>query len=225
VKAIIFDLDDTLFDCDGQLVRPAHEDAVDAMMAAGLEGDREEVLVRRLAIFAANPRDDVNRLLAESYGCADAAVIEAGHRAYFQREVGEIVPFDGARRMLERLRGMCRLFLVTSGDIPTQMRKVERLDLEGSFDGIVYVDPGRGETKEEAFRGILDGERLDPGECVAVGNRVDSEIAAGKRLGMRTIWLRHGEFAHLEPEESEEVPDVTVDDFRELADRLLALIL
>lgn len=215
-QAVFFDLDDTLFDCHGQLVLPAHREAVAAMIEAGLPADPEEALRRRLDIFARRPREDVNRLLAESYGVRSPEVVDVGYRAYHRRDVGPIHPYPGATTVLERLREAHPLFLVTAGDPETQARKVERLDLEKHFDRVVTVDPSRGETKEEAFRTLLRDGGLRPADCIVVGNRVDSEIRAGIALGTRTVWLRKGEYAHLEPAGPDETPDRTIESLADL---------
>ncbi|MCZ6601906.1 MAG: HAD hydrolase-like protein [Planctomycetota bacterium] len=209
-RAILFDLDDTLFDCNSQLVLPGHREAVAAMIAAGLPAKPDEALRRRLDLFVRQPREDINELLAESYGVNRPEIREAGYRAFHEREVGPIRPDEGVSEMLDRLRESFLLFLVTSGNPATQAEKVRRLGLDGSFDQIVYVDPSRGETKEGAFRTILEERRLEPAACIAVGNRVDSEIRAAVSLKIRAIWLRRGEYAHLEPEGAEETPDHTI---------------
>lgn len=222
-RALLFDLDDTLFDCHGQLVRPAHEEAVAAMIAAGLPAGPEEALGRRLALFAERPREDVNRLLAEAYGAPRPEVIEAGYDAFHRREVGPIEPFPGVHETLAALGARWRLFLVTSGDPATQRRKIDRLRLADAFEAIALVDPARGETKEDAFRRILEETRLAPAACVAVGNRIDSEIRAGRSLGLGTVWLRHGEYAHVEPEDPAETPDRIIDAFGDLPGALESL--
>lgn len=209
--AILFDLDDTLFDCTSQLVMPAHRGAVTAMIAAGLTAQPGEALKKRLELFAASPREDVNKLLAEFYECKDPGVAQAGHDAFYKRDIRPIQPEDGVPGMLERLRDRYGIFLVTAGDPETQAKKVEMLALQKHFDEIVYVDSSKGETKEDAFRGLLERHQLAPADCIAIGNRVDSEIRAGKSLGIRTIWVRRGEYAHLEPDGPEETPDHTVE--------------
>ena len=50
VKAVVFDLDDTLYDCLNQCVGPAHREAARAMVEAGAHATVEEVLEARLAL-------------------------------------------------------------------------------------------------------------------------------------------------------------------------------
>lgn len=215
-RAVLFDLDDTLFDCNSQLVLPAHREAVAAMIRAGLPGRKEELLQRRLHLFAHHPREDVDRLLAASFGLETPEVVDAGRRAFYVREVGPLQPTPGVPEILRGLQDRYRLFLVTAGDPGTQEQKVRRLGLEKEFEEVVYVNTFQGETKEGAFRNLLQRHRLDGADCIAVGDRVDGEIRAGLALGMRTIRLRQGEYAHLEPCGPEETPDHTLDSIRGL---------
>src|SRR5437879_4491330 len=55
IRCVIFDLDDTLYDCLGQRVRPAHRHAAEAMVAAGLRGKVEDVYRARLRAFHTDP--------------------------------------------------------------------------------------------------------------------------------------------------------------------------
>ena len=125
--------------------------------------------------------------------------------------------------MLQGLRVLHSLYLISAGDPSTQAEKVRRLDLSHRFDEIVYVDPSRGETKDGAFRALLEKHGLDPGRCLTVGNRIDSEIRAGNALGMMTVWLRSGEYAHLEPSGPEERPDRTIGAISELPELIQSL--
>ena len=52
ITTVIFDLDDTLYDCFGQRVRAAHFRAAEAMASAGLPASAEEVFQVRMQAFA-----------------------------------------------------------------------------------------------------------------------------------------------------------------------------
>ena len=57
VRVVVFDLDDTLYDCLGQCVGAAHREAARAMVDAGAHATVEEVLETRLALAALHPLD------------------------------------------------------------------------------------------------------------------------------------------------------------------------
>lgn len=208
-QTLIFDLDDTLFDTFGQLVGPAAREACLAMIAAGLKADVEEAIQTRKDLFKAYPRQDVYALLVDKLGCEDPnladAVRDAGHQAYFHRKVEDHISLEGTvQTMLETLQTTHRLYLVTSGHPETQARKVELLQLAPYFAAIHYVHRDVGQSKFDSFRHISYELDHAPPQTLVIGDRPDREIRAGNALGMHTARIRHGEFAHIEPQTKDE---------------------
>lgn len=207
-RAVVFDLDDTLFDAFGQCVGPAQREAATAMRAAGLRAPLEAVVALREAY--AGRRVDVDRLVAEAFPCADVErVVAAGRRAFFERDPGALTPFPFARAVLEAVRLRSRAVLLTAGSLSTQRTKVERLGLADLLDPLLFVDPARGEDKHGALAGWLAAARFDPAEVLVVGDRPDAEIAAALALGCSALRIRAGEWAR-EPTQAgvPEAPDV-----------------
>ena len=82
-----------------------------------------------------------------------------------------------------------RKILVTTGVPAVQFQKIASLGI-GAWLDAVHVDdalaePRRG--KRAVFRAILEEEGLSAEEVVVVGDNLDSEIAAGAQLGIRTL--------------------------------------
>jgi FMN phosphatase YigB (HAD superfamily) len=194
VKAVVFDLDDTLFDCLGQCVGPAHREAARAMVEAGARATVEEVLEARLALSGVEP--DVDSAVAAAFRSVQPVrVAEAGRRAFYDREPGPLVPFAFTPEVLRRVRAVCRTVLLTLGHPPTQQRKVASLGLASAFDEILHDDVFGRRGKEEVLRAWLRAKGLEPREVLVVGDRADGEIAAATRLGMHALRIRGGEFA------------------------------
>jgi putative hydrolase of the HAD superfamily len=82
-----------------------------------------------------------------------------------------------------------RLFLVTTGYRRFQESKIAALRLTERFEAI-YID-ALGESsrtgKEELFRRLLVEHHFAPAETVVLGDSEESEIAAGRQLGLWTI--------------------------------------
>jgi len=192
IRGLVFDLDDTLIDTSGQLIGPAHDEAAQAMIAAGLPGTLEEVATLRRNLARAHPGESVDLMVARSLGCEDLAIVEAGHRAFYQRRVSTLDPLPGVPELLAELRTSYRLFLVTVGHPPTQQRKVDLAGLVDSFDGVRYVDILEPD-KLPAIAGLLSEDSLRPEEVVVVGDRVDGEIRAARELGCWAVRVARGE--------------------------------
>jgi HAD superfamily hydrolase (TIGR01509 family) len=217
-QALIFDLDDTLIDTYGQLVPEAHRQACIAMVNAGLPVPVDELYATRQALLMAHPRTEINTLLAEHYGYPDPAIIQAGHDTYLNPQITELEPFPGVPELLTTLADAYRLFLVTAGFTHAQQKKIEVLGIGHHFHDICFVDPTRPgpQTKHEAFQILLDRHGISPHHTVVIGDRITNEIAAGNRLGCHTIWMRHGECAHITPEHPDEHPHHTIDAIHQL---------
>lgn len=215
ITVVLFDLDDTLYDCFRQRVVAAHRHASQALAESGLPASAEEILKIRLAAVEADPRlefidTEVSRRLGAPL---TEGAREAAQAAYFSAPVGRLRLFPGALRLLRYLkrRGV-RSFIVSFGDPGTQRAKVKALglDREPAVENIFYADRGQDLTKEDVFRSILRSVESDPARVLVVGDRPASEIRAGKGLGMRTVRLRHGEFAAQEPEGEAERADFEI---------------
>ncbi len=226
IRRIIFDLDDTLFDTNGQLVDVASAESFRAMIAAGLNADLNDCLSKRREFVANDPRKDIFAQLRDHFGVRQdrdpAKVLEVGFAAFHNREIKEkIFLFDNVQSMLEELREIYDLYLVTMGNPSTQKKKVGLLNIGLNFSEIIYVNVATDKNKIAAFQHILDSEpKLSPESHLAVGNRIDSEIRDAKSLGMQTVLLLHGEYIGLKPQTPNEEPDERIESITELLDLL-----
>ncbi|MGZ4898671.1 MAG: HAD family hydrolase [Candidatus Angelobacter sp.] len=221
IRCVIFDLDDTLYDCFGQRVRAAHRHAAQAMVEAGLNAKVEAVFRARMRAFRQDPMlRHIDAEVSRHFGAEDPeAISRAAREAYFNCPVGKLKLFAGSLPLLRFLakRGV-RNFIVSFGEPKTQHAKVKvlRLDREPSDEKIYYADRGNVLTKEAAFLKIQKRTGLTPGEILIVGDRPAREIRAGRELGMHTVRLRHGEFKAQMPMGPEERPDFVIGNISEV---------
>lgn len=191
---MIFDLDDTLYDCLTQCVGPAHREAAKAMVEAGARATVEEVLDARLALSGLE-RDVDSAVAATFRAVQPVRVAEAGRRAFYDRDPGALVPFPFALEVVRRVRAVARVVLLSSGHPPTQRRKIVALGFEGAFDEVVLDEVLGRAAKEEVLRRWLAQAELPAAAVLVVGDRPDNEIAAAQRIGMHALRIRGGEFA------------------------------
>jgi FMN phosphatase YigB (HAD superfamily) len=221
IRCVIFDLDDTLYDCFGQRVRVTHRYAAQAMVEAGLNADAEAVYRARMRAFRQDPMlRHIDAEVSRHFRAEDPeAVSRAAREAYFNCPVGKLTLFAGSLPLLRFLakRGV-RNFIVSFGEPATQHAKVKALGLdhEPSIEKIYFADRGNVLTKEAAFRKIQRRTSLKPGEMLIVGDRPAREIRAGRELGMHTVRLRHGEFKSQMPVGPEEEPDYVIRNISEV---------
>lgn len=221
--ALIFDLDDTLMDTYGQLVMDAHRQACAAMHRAGLDVPVDELMATRVRLISQHPRAEINQLLAEHYDANDPEIVRAGFDTYFNPVITELEPFPGVPEMLARLSAEHDLFLVTSGFQKPQQRKVEVLGIGEYFREICYVPVDQPEGKHEAFKYLQQKYGCAFEKMIVIGDRINNEIVHGNRLGCPTIWVRHGECAHILPEGPHEEPTLIAEAIHHLPELLQQL--
>ena len=208
IRAAIFDLDDTLFDCTGSLVRASRRRAARELVDAGLPLSVEETVVLQEDLASTHgPHFLVFDEIGRRYGLEEEALRKA-YRAYNREEVGSnICPFPDTVPTLRTLRqeGVTRI-LLTMGYHPRQRAKIQKLGLEQEFDDILINDVDRGVAMTECLRYLLNKHNLNPGEVMVVGDRPSEEIRCGNELGMVTAQMLHGRFSETEPRDEFEVP-------------------
>ncbi|MDE3001492.1 MAG: HAD family hydrolase [Gemmatimonadota bacterium] len=211
IDAVIFDLDDTLFDCTGQLTEPARRRAA-LTLAAAIPDSDAPALQRMQATLAdqLSSADSIREIARRHELPAD--VVEHALSAYNRDQVEDIAPFPDALSTLEELAARrYRLCLVTTGRPERQRRKVDLLGLRGHFSEesgtLVFHDDRRDPEKDEALQRAVRFFSLSPCRILSVGDKLNSEIAASKRLGMRTARMCSGRQKNQRPRTPEERPD------------------
>jgi len=165
IRCVIFDLDDTLYDCLGQRVRVTHRHAAQAMVEAGLKADAEAVYRARMRAFRTDPMlRYIDAEVARHFGAENPEEISRiAREAYFNCPVGKLTLFPGSLPLLRFLakRGV-RNFIVSFGEPKVQHAKVKALglDREPSVEKIYFADRNNVLTKEAAFRKIQKRTRL-----------------------------------------------------------------
>jgi FMN phosphatase YigB (HAD superfamily) len=212
IRCVIFDLDDTLYDCLGQRVRAAHRCAARAMVNAGLNATTEAVYRARMRAFRQDPmlRHIDAEVTRHFHAGNPEEISRIAREAYFNCPVGKLTLFPGSLPLLRFLaKREVRNFIVSFGEPKIQRAKIKALglDRESSVEKIYYADRGNVLTKEAAFRKIQKKTGFAPNEILVIGDRPAREIRAGRELGMPTARVRHGEFKSQVPVGPEEEPD------------------
>lgn len=210
IDAIVLDLDDTLFDTTAQLMEPAHREAAQAMIDAGLAADLDGLLQLRLELQRGYPTEDTNVLAARAYGHPpDSPIVTAARETYYRRRIESLEPFPGTRPLLQALHGRCKLLLLTTGHPGTQRSKVTLLDIAHFFADMVFL-PIDEADKRAGLRSLLRYHKVDASRSVVVGDRIDREIAAGRSLGTWTVRMKRGEGGGMQPAGPHQRPHYTV---------------
>lgn len=207
-----------LFDVGGPLdMELAWEMAVDGAIAAacGMQGIRVEPHMVEEASDAA-----VVAFAPDVYGamidrlCGDDPATATRVRRAVAAMTGNLDAFQlrpGIDDMLRRLRGQGLRLAVVS-----EQRQVERLARAGIADLFDVADAGGLAATCAAL-----GEA--PSGCIAVGDRLDADIAPARAQGFAAIQFRVGRWRRARPRSAAEEPDAVVTDVAELEAAITAL--
>jgi len=201
-KAVLFDMDDTIFDhaltCRRALAQLWRTDSrfrsrrleeIWREYSRLLELVQPDVASGRVTVQQA--RVERFRQLALYCGTGvtpeQAAGLSAAYRAQYQR-LRRTVP--GVRRVLERLQGRTTLGVVTNNEVAEQEEKLDHFQLR-SLINFMIVSAGVGVAKPDTgiFQIALERADARPEEAVMIGDSWKSDIVGARNAGIRPVWF------------------------------------
>lgn len=225
IKAVVFDLDDTLFDSTG-LVKHSRLEACKAMINAGLRAKSPEAVYEKLSTIVhklgSHRANHYNELVKYYNGKIDPKIIAAGVVAYHNVKVSQIKLYPKARELLLSLakKGF-RLILVTKGVALKQWEKILRLEIAEFFDEIIVVEVGNSiHTKKDRtfieLKKRLTSQKILTTEVVAVGNSIVTDIVAANKAGFVSVRVLQGKYKNDKPKNRLETPVHTIQKISDL---------
>ena len=193
IKVIIFDLDDTLYDCSGTLVVRGRRQ-VAKTIAKLINCSEEEAYSLQLEMEEKyGVKANIYEKIVSHYHLPGTYAQEL-LEDFVHINISNITVFPDVMDTVIQLKARgYRVALVTSGDKEIQRKKIDVLGLNNRyFDDIVITDRNKGQSKKACFQEIMKRYDLQPKEFVCVGDKIDDELAASKSLGMFTVMFEHG---------------------------------
>jgi len=200
IKAVVFDLDDTLWDVSPVIVRAEkahyqwlnqHAPKLTARFTEReLRGYRMSLAHRHpeLTHFVTRSRmlamDECLRL--SGYGADEAAELTEQAFAVFWRFRNRVEPFPYALEALEGLKRNYIIGALSNGNADVfQTPLAEWFDFAFSAEELSVAKPDSG-----AFQAVLDHLKCMPQEILFVGDNPEHDIEGAYRMGMRTLWVQ-----------------------------------
>ncbi|GAA1752048.1 MULTISPECIES: HAD family hydrolase [Streptomonospora] len=209
---LIFDADDTLWECN-VLFERAIEEFIDyvgrpelpraEVRAALTEIERENSAAYGYGarVFERSLGDCLARLRPRAgVGDADRAYL---HRLCRRVVEGETVLLEGVLETLHALRERHTLYLLTKGHPEEQQRKIDVSGVAALFAGLGIVP----EKDPDAYREFGRTHSLDPEHTWMIGNSVRSDVLPALEAGMGAVLVPHPAtwvLEHAEPPEEHE---------------------
>jgi len=161
-------------------------------------------------------RPHLERLLAASGAAASGEEVLA---AWFAPYGESLRPDPDAAAVLAALRAAgLPLALVSNVALPGRLyrERLEQWGLAAPFDGLWFShDAGSRKPAPDMLLAALARLAVEPAAAVMVGDRRETDVAAGRAAGTRTVWLRS---AH----DAGPAPDRVIERLAELPALLLA---
>jgi len=221
LRAVVFDLDDTLY--------PEREFVAGGMRAAA----RWAAAQAGIGVEIVEAELQVSERTGPSGKTFDTWLRRRNLPADWRRDLvhayrthrPRIRLFPDAQRALERLGPSYELGLVTEGDSAAQRAKLTALGVESLFRAVVILgrdELGHWKPSPEPFARCLEAMGVLAAEAVYVGDNPRKDFRGARQIGMRTVRVRRpgGIYADLEPASADDAADAELADL----DRLEAVL-
>lgn len=199
IKAVIFDIDNTLYDFDS-----VHRIAMSALKAYMKENfdigpEETEALVKKCMDIIAERTGDTaaqhNRLLRfqcvlEQLGSTDYRKAMEMYHVYWDTVIEEMEPEPGLIPLLERLkrRGI-RLGIGSDMTAYVQYRKLEKIGVLQYMDFLVMSEEaGAEKPMGQFFELCLKKAGCGPAECVFIGDSLKKDVIGAAKCGLMGTW-------------------------------------
>lgn len=193
IKAVVFDADDTLWDCQSHFVE-VEEDYASLLAEYGVDKEKAkrrlfETECRNMPLLGFGVKAFTISLIENANAMTDGRIGGEGIRRIL--ELGRSLltlpatPLDGVVEVLESLshRGGLKLAVFTKGELLDQHGKLERSGLSHYFDYVKVVN----DKTPDAVRLLCRELGIEPEEMLMVGNSFKSDVIPAVETGAYAI--------------------------------------
>ncbi len=196
IKAVLFDLDNTLIDFL-KMKKHSCSAAIDAMIGAGLKVRHEKaikVLFELYDKYGLEEKTIFQKFLKKLAGKIDYKILANGIVAYRRVRSGFLEPYPNVDYVLLKLKGRgIKLGIVTDAPKLKAWIRLAAMKLSNYFDVVVtFEDTKRLKPSKMPFEAALRQLKLKPSECLMVGDWPERDIKGAKAIGMQTCFARYG---------------------------------
>ena len=213
IKAVIFDLDNTLVDFMA-MKRQAIDAAILAMRDTGFKQPADEIRKRIDAIYEVRGMEFQNvfdQLLYDEFSKIDYKILSSGIIAYRRAREAALVPYPHVMMTLVELAKMhIKLAVVSDAPGREAWLRLCYLNFHHLFDAVVtFDDSGERKPNPGPFRKALKLLKISPAEGLMVGDWAERDVVGAKQVGMKTVFARYGDtFGTLVSNADYEIDDI-----------------
>ena len=98
--------------------------------------------------------------------------------------------FDDTKEVLEYLHNKYKLAIISNGDGEQQRRKIQKTGLNKYFSEIVISsEVGVSKPDRKIFELTCERMKVKPEECIMIGDKFSVDVEGGTNAGITSIWV------------------------------------
>jgi putative hydrolase of the HAD superfamily len=215
IKAIIFDLDNTLIDFM-KMKKLSCEAAMDAMISAGLKINKKKglkIMFQLYSEYGYEYQKIFQVFLKKVLGKLDYAIMASGIVAYRRVKEGLLYPYQNVIPTLSKLKKKYKLAILSDAPKIQAWIRLVAMGLQKNFDIVVTFDETKAKKPSpKPFLYVLKKLKLKSEKCVMIGDSLKRDITPAKKLGFKTVFAKYGN----NKENVKTKPDYVINDIKEL---------
>ena len=197
IKAIIFDLDNTLLDFV-KMKQFSVKAAITAMNEAGLEVDEKKAYEDIFDLYMERGWENqqvFDDYLNQTVGEVSNKILAAGIVSYRRAREATLLVYPNVNKTIIQLIKM-GINLAVVSDAPSReaWMRLYYLNLHHVFDPVLtFDDTGVRKPSPKPFQMALDYLKIKPNEAIMIGDWPERDVVGAKEIGMKTIFARYGD--------------------------------
>lgn len=197
IKAIIFDLDNTLLDFI-KMKQFSVKAAITAMNEAGLAVNEEKAYQDIFDLYIEKGWENqqvFDDYLNQTVGKVSNKILAAGIVSYRRAREATLLVYPNVNKtLIELIKMGIKLAVVSDAPSREAWMRLYYLNLHHVFEPVLtYDDTGVRKPSAKPFKMALDVLNVEPEEALMIGDWPERDVVGAKQIGMKTIFARYGD--------------------------------
>ena len=197
IRAIIFDLDNTLLDFV-KMKQFAVKAAITAMIEAGLNVDEEKAYQDIFDLYVEKGWENqqvFDDYLNQTVGKVSNKILAAGIVSYRRAREATLLVYPNVNKtLIELIKMGIQLSVVSDAPSREAWMRLYYLNLHHVFDPVLtFDDTGVRKPSPKPFEMALEIMKSTPDEVLMIGDWPERDVVGAKQIGIKTIFARYGD--------------------------------
>ena len=197
IRAIIFDLDNTLMDFV-KMKQFAVKAAITAMIEAGLNVDEEKAYKDIFDLYVSKGWENqqvFDDYLNQTVGNVSNKILAAGIVSYRRAREATLLVYPNVNKtLIELIKMGIQLSVVSDAPSREAWMRLYYLNLHHVFDPVLtFDDTGVRKPSPKPFEMALEIMKSTPDEVLMIGDWPERDVVGAKQIGIKTIFARYGD--------------------------------